>query len=263
MVLKEGFFQAGMHPENQDLTKQRAIKEAMALLVAAEVTDPGQKTEDPLAAEQPSLNLLGQAVKEFKEKPHTPEMVTSYWQTLWKVWGEKAGLSLTIPSCDRTRKEITRLEKEGRKLVYVPTEVASQENRHLLGRIFPEMQSYSVKKDNPVTNESNQGGWFDIEANLDSPNRNTKENDLKNLFEKQGKSGQRLNTFIIASQDAKLQTGHYFDENTWSRLVGSRSAGRVVDASFGVLGRLRVHWSLGPQDHFSSWGGRSEGVKKA
>jgi len=216
-----------------------------------------------IKAEKSQLGLLEQTVKEFKEKPHTPEMVTSYWQTLWQVWGEKAGLSLTVPLCDRTTEEISQLEKEGRKLVYVPTEVASQENRHLLGRIFPEMQSYSVKRDNPVTSESNQGGWFDIEANLDSPNRNTKEKDLKNLLKKQGKSGQRLNTFIIASQDAKLQTSHYFDEETWSRLLGSRHGGHVVGADFGVSGGLGVDWDLGPRRHNSSWGGRSEGVKKA
>ncbi len=40
MVLKEGFFQAGKHSENQGPTKQRAIKEAIGLLAAAGVKDP-------------------------------------------------------------------------------------------------------------------------------------------------------------------------------------------------------------------------------
>lgn len=215
-----------------------------------------------IKAEKPSLGRLEQAVKQFKEKPHTPEAITSYWETLWQVWGEKAGLGFFIPSCDRTAQEITQLEKEGRKLVYVPNELASQESRHLLGQIFPAMQSHSVKKDNSVTNESSQGGWFDIEASLDSPNRKTKEKDLEDLFKEQGKSGQRLNTFIVGSQDAKLQTGHYFDESTASRLLGSRDEGRVVHAYFHVHGGLSVDWYLLPQDHDSRWGGRSEGAKK-
>lgn len=219
--------------------------------------------ESAIAVENPSLGSLEEAVKKFNEKPHTPEAVTSYWQTLWEIWGEKAGLSLSIPSCDRTAEEITQLEKEGRKLVYIPDELASQENRHLLGNIFPEMQSHSVKQDNFVTNESNQGGWLDIEASLDSPNLNTREKDLENQFKKQGKVGQRLNVFIVGSQDAKLQTGHYFDENTASRLLGSRRGGRVVDARSRVDGSLRVYWGLRPQGRASYWGGRSEGSKKA
>ena len=214
------------------------------------------------ATEKPSLGLLEQAVREFKEKPHTPETVTKYWRTLWSVWGEKAGLSLTVPPCDRTVEEIKQLEKEGRKLVYVPEKLASQESRHLLGNIFPDMQSHSVREGNPVTNESSQGGWFDIEASLDSPNLNTTEKDLRNKFKREGRDGQRLNTHIVGSQDAKLQTGHYFDENTWSRLLGSRVDGHVADARFHVDGGLHVYWRLGPQSHDSHRGGRSEGAKR-
>lgn len=260
----EALNRAGVHPENQDPTRQFAIEQARHLLVSAGVKDPGPKTGVvPVpVAEKPSLGVFEQAVKEFKENPHTPEILTSYWQTLWNAWGERANLSLVVSPCDRDTEEIKQLEKEGRKLVYVPDQLASQENRHLLGQIFPEMQSNSVRKDNSVTNESNQGGWFDIEASLDSPNLDTKEKDLENRFKKQEKSGQRLNTYIVGSQDAKLQTGHYFDEKTVSRLVGSRSGGHVVDALFGVHGRLDVRWDLDPRDHGSDWGGRSEGVKK-
>lgn len=214
-------------------------------------------------AEKLPLGLLEQAVKEFKEKPHTPEVVTSYWQTLWNAWGEGANLSLVVSPCDRDTEEIKQLETEGRKLVYVPNELASQESHHILGSIFPQMQSHSIEKDNSVTNESSQGGWFDIEASLDSPNLDTKEKDLENLFKKEGKAGERLNTYIIGSQDAKLQTGHYFDEKTVSRLLGSRYWGHVVIASFHVYGHLDVSWYLPSQGRASRWGGRSEGAKKA
>lgn len=247
-------------PGNQDPVKQFAIKEREHLFTSAGLKDLEPKTEAVSVAEKPSLGFLEQAVREFKEKPYTPEAVTQYWQTLWQVWGEKAGL--LVPSCDRTAEEITKLKKEDRKLVYVPDELASQENRHLLGQIFPELQSYSVKKGNLITNESSQGGWFDIEASPDSPNRDTTEKDLEKLFKKQGKVGQRANVYIVGSQDAKLQTGHYFDENTSSRLLGSRRGGHVVVVSSRVDGRLHVAWRLGPRDRDSRWGGRSEGVKK-
>lgn len=228
-----------------------------------ETLNRGQRSQANHLSEEPSLRLLEQAVEEFKEKSHTSELVTSYWQTLWRVWGERADLSLTIPLCDRIAEEINQLEKEGRKLVYVPGEVASQENRHLLGQMFPEMNQPSVRKGNFVTNESNQGGWFDIEASLDNPNVNITERDLENRFKKQGKAGQRINTHIVGSQDAKLQTGHYFDENNWSRLLGSRGDGRVVRVLFRVDSGLDVRWGLVSRGRLARWGGRSEGVKKA
>lgn len=218
-------------------------------------------SEESRCLEKPSLELLEQAVKEFKEKPHTSEVVTEYWRTLWSIWGKKVGLSLTIPACDRTAQEIEQLEEEGRKLVYVPDELANQENRRLLARIFLDLQPSSVTI-NSVTNESSQGGWFDIEASPDSPNMNTKEEDLKTQFKKQGKVGQRVNTYIVGSQDAKLQAGHFFDEDTISRLLGSHSEKSVVLARFSERGHLFVDWRLRPQESGSLLGGRSEGVKK-
>lgn len=216
------------------------------------------------------LELLNQAVTEFKEEPHTPEVITQYWQTLWKIWGERVGLSFTVPSCDRTAEEIRQLEKEGRKLVYVPDELASQENRYLLGEIFSKMQGDFVKRGNLITNlitnESKQGGWFDIEASLDSPNLGIAEKSLEDQFREQGRVGQRLSTYMIGSQEAKLLTGHYFDEKTASYLPGSRYKGLVVVMYCGVLGRLNDLWPLDPpQGSLSSsrWGSRSEKSKKA
>ena len=215
-------------------------------------------------SENSSLSLLKQAVREFKENSHTPEVVTQYWQTLWQVWGERADLSIAVPPCDRTVEEIEHLEKKGRKMVYVPEEVASQENRLLLGDMFPEMESHAVKKGNHVNNISNQGVWFDIEGSIDSPNTDTTEKDLASLFKEQGVRGQTLNIYIVGSQDAKLQTGHYFDENNnMSRLLSSRGGELVVSANFHVDGFLGVHLGMGPGGHDLVWGGRSAGSKKA
>lgn len=209
--------------------------------------------------------LLKQAVKEFKEKPHTPEVVTSYWKVLWKLWEQKGAFAVTVPPCDRTAEEIIHLEREGRKLVYVPDELARQENRYLLVSILPEMHSYFAKKENPVTSKSNQGGWLDIEASLDNPNLKTKEKDLENRFREQGKNGQRLSVYIIGSQDAKIQTGHYFDERTEPRIIAFLG-GPAVEEHFvfyvipNIFQYLRVLYLLGRR---APWIGRSEGAKKA
>ncbi len=258
----EALNRAGMHPENQDPTKQIAIQKARELLVAAKVTDPGQKTEVPLVSEQPSLILLNQAVKEFKEKPYTPELTNRFWQTFLETSIQTQGLDISVPTiaCDRTQEELETLRKESR--MWVPETKLTYPQ---LGRIFPKMGSYAVREDSPIKDEYREDArGVDVEVNIDAPNRNTTQKDLENLFKRQGRKGMRLSTFILTSQASKLLTNQYLDEGaTWSRLLGSRSGGHVVDAYSYVGGNLGVHWHLVPRGHGSDWGGRSEGVKKA
>lgn len=210
-------------------------------------------TGDPLDAQL----AIKKAVKEYRTGLHTPELVREYWQTLWREWGEKADLDIVVPACDRDQKKIDRLRGKDRRLVYVPQEVAGQETRHLLGKIFPKMGSYSVRKGNGVVNISGEGGWFDIEDSLSSPNTRTTEGQLRKLFDEAGTRGMRLNTYIIGSQVARLETGYFFDETTWSRLLGSQVEDRVVYARFAPDGFLYVssYW-------LQHMGGRSEGVKR-
>lgn len=211
-----------------------------------------------------SPDLLSQSLAEYKNKSHTSEFITSHWQTLWKVWGERVNLSLDIPPCDRTEEEVKQLEEEGRKLIYVPQQLSVQKDRHLLGQIFPKMSSYSVEENNPIGNETNAFGWLDIETSIDSPNVNSTEEELKQLFKSQKREGLDLNEYIIGSQHAKLTKGRYFDEGlTLSRLLSSRDEGRVVHAYFFSDGRLRVRWDLSRLDRYPRIGGRSRGVKKA
>ncbi len=258
----EALNRARMHSENQDPTKQRAIKDAMALLVEAKVTDPGQKTEVPLVVEQPSLNLLDQAVNEFKDNPHTPESVNRFWQTFLETSIKSRGLDIPVPivSCDRTQEELEALGKEGKMWVPETKLTYSQ-----LGKIFPETKSYALREDSPIKDEYEQDAkGVDVEVSIESPNRETTENDLRELFKSQNRKGMRLSTYILASQESKLLAGQYFDEgDTWSRLLGSRDGGHVVDAGSYVDGFLVVGWSLDPRGHDSDWGRRSEGVKKA
>ena len=210
-----------------------------------------------------AVSYVSALLPEYQTKPHTRELVTSLWKAIWMEEGRKIGAKIQVPLVDRTEEEIKELEEQGRMMIYVPQKVATQGTRHLLGRIFPKMQNHSVKKDNSVTNEGVEGGWFDIESSPDSPNLKTTEDDLRELFKSQGKQGQSLSQYIVGSQFLKLTTGHYFDEITYSRLLDSRYVGYVVYADFGRDGSLFVDWDLDPSDRLDRWGGRSSGVKKA
>ena len=210
-----------------------------------------------------SVAYASALIPEYKKTPHVPEVVTALWKAIWMDWGREVDIEIQVPLVDRTEGELRELKEQGRMMIYVPQKVATQQTRHLLGKIFPEMQSYSVEEGNPVTNKGIEGGWFDVEASLDAPNTNTREADLKKTFKAQGKQGQTVNQYIVGSQFLKLTTGNYFDENTYSRLLGSRYDGGVVGADSLSDGRLNVYCDLNPDGRGERWGGRSSGVKKS
>lgn len=212
-------------------------------------------------------DLLKDAIIEYKRGSLTPELVNSTWQTVWRVWGESVEHQFQIPACDRSDKELATLKSEGRGIVLTPDEIYTPEGLILLGRIFPEMKSWSTEAGTTVTNEVNRGGSIDIEMSVGAPYRTAQgytEQELIDKIVSDNRDGQRLATYIVGSQFSKLLTDKYFDQDdTWSRLPGSRDEGRVVDADFYSDGHLNVddYWSR--EDRYPGLGGRSEGVKKA
>lgn len=212
----------------------------------------------------PENIVLERAILEYKKESLTPELVDTTWQIIWKTWGDRVGHTLRVPSCDRTTKELEKLQKEGKAILLVPDELYTKEGLVLLGRMFPKMRSWSVSEQTTVTNEHNKGGSIDIEMDLDSPHRNTREKQAVDILRKEGRTGQRLATLIVGSQFSKLSTDRYLDEGaTWSRLPGSRLGGLILHARFCSDGRLDVRWHLGRESHGPRLGFRSEGVKKA
>ena len=198
-----------------------------------------------------------------------PEITTSTFQAIWsarqEILSQKGvNLEFSIPQCPYTKEELKSLEAEGRRVGYLPYELSTQESRHLMAIIWPQMQSHSVKEGNSVTNAEDISGWFDYESAIDAPYTGTNEDQLKDEAKKQGRKGSNLNQYIVAGQDSKLFTGKYLDETrTWVRLLGSRGDGDVVHAYFYGDGDLGVYWYLGPRNHNSDLGGRSVGVPKA
>lgn len=258
----------GRHLDNQGRPiKQFAIKKlAQALLRAARVTDPGPKCDELPSATKPEIqdeDPLTRVIEAYQNQPHTPELVTQTHQAIWQARGELVGATYEVPPCPYTQKELADLELNGKRVGYLPAELATQQSRHVLGKMFPQMGSYGVQKDNTVTNDKNPSGWFDYEASIDAPYLDTNEDQLMDRIKKDGRRIVTLNQYIVAGQDSKLFTGQYLDElRTWARL-GSRREGRVVDAGFSRDGGLRVFWLLGSGGHLPRLGGRSSGVKKA
>ncbi|MEK7580677.1 MAG: hypothetical protein AAB512_00180 [Patescibacteria group bacterium] len=220
-------------------------------LGAPEHFDNGQRTSVPKA----------EGVTEFKLD--TPDAVTNTFGRIWEARGKLIGVTFDIAQCPLSEKELKEREKRNIRVGVLPQAVATQETRHLLGEMFPKMQSHSVQEGNSVTNDENPSGYFDYEAAIDAPYLDTKEKELMERIKKDGRTILNLNQYIVAGQDSKLFTGKYLDEvSTWVRLA-SRGGGRMVVAGFGGDGSLRVASGLRADNHHSLLGGRSSGVKKA
>ena len=209
------------------------------------------------------VDPLAPVIEAYQNQPHTPELVTQTFQTIWQARGELVGSVYEVTPCPYTQEELADLEANGKRVGYLPTELATQESRHILGQMFPRMESHCVQKDNSLTNDENPSGWFDYESAIDAPYLDTNEKQLIERVTKDGRNLLSLNQYIVAGQDSKLLTSKYLDEDrTWVRL-GSRDGGRLVGANFGRGGLLHVSWPLEADDHTPLSGGRSSGVEKA
>lgn len=215
----------------------------------------------PISVVTPAEALKNLA-QEYNTNPHTPELINRFWKTFLETSIRTQGLDISVPAieCDRTLVELEALRKNDRMWVPETKLTYSQ-----LDKIFPKMESHVLQQDRLIKDEFEQDAkGVDVEASIDSPNRKTKEKDLEELFKFQGRKGMRLSTFILTSQASKLLIKQYLDEgNTWSRFLGTRYGGFVVNAYFKSHGLLYVRWDLRPQAQKSNLGGRSEGVKKA
>lgn len=230
---------------------------------------PDELDTTVLREQVPPVDSLKQVVGEFVTSPHTPELYTATFQQIWRVRQERlmqggTMLDLEVAKCPYTQEEIDELEAEDRRPGVLPFELSTQANRYLLGELWPNMRSYSVERDHPVTNGANRHGWFDYDAQIDAPYTNTTEDKLREAIEYEERFGMDLNEYIVAGQDSKLLTRKYLDQDrTYVRLLDSRRGGNVVRARFHAGGYLLVYWDLDPRARGSDLGGRSVGVPKA
>lgn len=212
---------------------------------------------------QTKVDPLASVIEAYQNQPHTPELITQTHQTIWQARGELVGVTYEVAPCPYTQEELTDLETNGKRVSYLPAELATQQTRHNLREMFPKMQSSSVQKGNSVTNDENPSGWFDYEATVDAPYLDTEEGQLMDRIKEDGRKILSLNQYIIAVQDSELLTGDHLDQDRTYVRLGSRRDGRMVDAHFYADGDLYVGWDLYADNHYLDLGGRSSGVKKA
>ncbi|WP_432842243.1 hypothetical protein [Dactylosporangium sp. CA-092794] len=208
----------------------------------------------------------------FGPEPEMPEEMTRLHRVIWRIRGEAVGATFDVAPCPYPAEEIAALRRNGCRLAYLPAELATQEGRHVLGRMFPAMRSFSTLADNVITNDFDPSGWFDYEAAIACPYLGTDERQLLDDVTAAGRGLLNLNQYVVAGQDSKLLTGRLLDEGgTWIR-ARSRIDGRLVSARFDgdveatalgvdyldpVPGSLLVGYDLDAEDHGSTHGGRS------
>jgi hypothetical protein len=216
------------------------------------------------------VNSLARAINEYKIQPHTPELVSETWQTVWQAWGKRINQQFAVPSLDLSQKELRTIEKQGKMMVYIPEELAGHANIYSLGDIFSNIKMYGwcsgLHDRQRIINEHSKGGWYDIEASSISPHKGITEKEEQALFKQQGRTGQRLNTYIIGSHFSREVTGNYFDSARYSvsRLHGSRDTrygNAIVYANFLPYGYLYVSAAWFGERHYPYAGVRSENAK--
>ncbi|OGH21345.1 MAG: hypothetical protein A2958_00910 [Candidatus Levybacteria bacterium RIFCSPLOWO2_01_FULL_38_13] len=213
------------------------------------------------------LDLLRRAAQELNRNPFSPEKVTNFQKAFWQVPRGEEGLTFDIAPCSATEERLKKpfADIKGIELspftIGIPEELKGKEGLITLGKMFPELENYSVREGTPIEDEFDRTGYIRVEGVIDSPNLDTNEDQLRKHFELQGTRGQRLITYAIFSRQMEVLDGNYLDQgSTWSRLLGSRIDGRVVYAYCYPYGYLYVFRGLYPQNRHPDWGGRSEEV---
>lgn len=208
-----------------------------------------------------------QSAEELLATPFNPETVTKFQQAFWQVPRGEEGIVFDVGVCNVTEEKLAKpiIDVEGIEIlpftVGIPAELKGKKGLIMLGKMFPEISSYSVAGDTPIEDESDKTGYIKVEGVIDAPNLNTDEYSVRQHFASQGISGQRLITYLIVTRQMKVLEGQYPDKgSTWSRLLGSRDGGGVVSAYCVPSGRVYVGRGLHPQDRRARLGARSEEV---
>lgn len=213
-----------------------------------------------IAEHEVMIKLLDGQVKPVVTGPEAPiiptaESITAHLRDVWTERGRRIHKTYDLPDLSATPDQIAEIYQGGRRISYVPRGITLVD----LGRMFPDMRSWATSDGTTVRSDQSKGGYLAVEASVDAPNIGSDEETLRTLFKSLGRKGMTLPTYIVASQDAELETGQYFDGGaTWSRLLGSRSGGSVVYAYFYPDGRLDVRSSLSPRNAHPDLGGRSQ-----
>lgn len=114
--------------------------------------------------ERTSNDPLSQAIAEHERGIRTPEMWTAYWRAKFQVDAGKIGLNIEIPDCDWTDEEIRRpmVDIHGKEIDGIMVPVMPDITLSVLGRMYPAMQSRTVREDSPVADTHDITGWIKV-----------------------------------------------------------------------------------------------------
>ena len=207
---------------------------AAAIPGATLVVVPGLGHEIPVAVRPTILSEFASnaAVALHESASRSPDGLTRAFRTLWNARAASVGSTFAVSSCPFTVVELEQLATSGRRVGYLPPELAASQSRSGLGEIFPLMKCYSLLENNVVSNDESRAGWFDYATAIDSPDLNLDEERLGAVLNERGHRPLSLNEYIVASQDTRLFTGHHLDERATYSRVGSRIDGRMVAVRF-------------------------------
>lgn len=215
-------------------------------------------------------------INEYKRRSlHTPELVTLTHQVIWQQRGAFVSESYEVTPCPYSQEEIAGLEANGNRLGFLPAELAREQARVVLGKMFPKMEDLllvsNVEENKSVKNIANYSGWFDYETSTGAPYLDTSEGQLLERIRRDGRRIITLNEYIVASQDNRIFTGDYLDNGETSVRLGTIYEGPeknpayrdgLITAHFNRNGRLELSILFNRSNrHLSSLGGRSSGVK--
>lgn len=185
--------------------------------------------EHEQSSESPESPLT-QAVSEYKSSPHTSENITALQKTFWGEAGKKLGLEVAVPELDASAESIEENEREGRRIVYIPDNLAGTEQIPLIAQAFDMVGNNTVKTDiNAGGNPENfvvHSGYRWVDMRPLSDNTQTTEKEARELA-KDGREGLNISEYLVAALQSKLTTGKYLDEAqsgyrwTMSRLLSS------------------------------------------
>ncbi|HUC95089.1 MAG TPA: hypothetical protein VMR19_03780 [Candidatus Saccharimonadales bacterium] len=211
----------------------------------------------PLIDKTNFVAILKREIKEYKRDSKNPERVTAFWQAFWDKSGNKIDFVPGVTPCPLTEDQIVEAGRCGRGLIFVPENVATQESRYLLGKMFPKMHGNSVRMiDNEVRNIDSHFGWRLFDTQFEPLVPGAIESEVKTVMAAKSAEAPTLNEYIIASQAIKNLTGKYLDEERYfARLLGSALAGETIVARITQNGELDV-FPWGPNQYASRVGAR-------
>lgn len=197
---------------------------------------------------------------EYKDSPHTPELLTYIWTEVHKRISEGLKIEYTVDPFPASLEAIRTVEQAGRLPIYVPKEIYQQGDGYIYTTHLPIFDQQRTKWLKGFADKFKPYGWLHTEASPDAPNTNTTEGDLRSLFAAKGLLPMGVNAYEVTSEFLTILDNVTLDQTfTHSRLLSSRVNGNVMNVGH------RNDWSLeyftvDPNYQAPNLGGRSIGT---